>query len=68
MLSAEFYFILKMDALYVLDNNLWSILQEVADIEGDQAGQTKIKHELEQLEERATELDRRRSSNISSIR
>ncbi|XP_069117470.1 RNA polymerase-associated protein RTF1 homolog [Argopecten irradians] len=52
---------------YAVKKTLLLKQKEMADIEGDQAGQSKIKQELEQLEERATELDRRRSSNISSI-
>ncbi|OWF38612.1 RNA polymerase-associated protein RTF1 homolog [Mizuhopecten yessoensis] len=52
---------------YAVKKTLLLKQKEVADIEGDQVGQSKIKQELEQLEERATELDRRRSSNISSI-
>ena len=42
--------------------------QEMADLEGDTAAQYKISQELEELEERANELDRRRTNNISSIR
>uniref|UniRef100_K1R2H8 RNA polymerase-associated protein RTF1-like protein n=1 Tax=Magallana gigas TaxID=29159 RepID=K1R2H8_MAGGI len=41
--------------------------KEVADLEGDTAAQYKISQELEELEERANELDRRRTNNISSI-
>lgn len=40
----------------------------MADLEGDTAAQYKISQELEELEERANELDRRRTNNISSIR
>lgn len=47
---------------------LKNLLQEVADLEGDTAAQYKISQELEELEERANELDRRRTNNISSIR
>ncbi|XP_048734690.1 RNA polymerase-associated protein RTF1 homolog [Ostrea edulis] len=41
--------------------------KEMADLEGDTASQYKISQELEELEERANELDRRRTNNISSI-
>lgn len=41
--------------------------KEMADLEGDTAAQYKISQELEELEERANELDRRRTNNISSI-
>jgi hypothetical protein len=40
----------------------------MADMEGDVAEQGKLQQELEDLEERASELDRRRSSKINSIR
>lgn len=41
--------------------------KEMADMEGDVEKQEKIQQELEELEERANELDRRRSSKINSI-
>ena len=40
----------------------------MADLEGDTASQYKLQQELEELESRATELDRKRTNNISSIR
>ena len=43
-------------------------LQEQADLDNDQAKSIKLAQELEDLEERAVELDRRRSSKINSIR
>lgn len=43
-------------------------VQEEAETSGDQTRLAKVNHELEELEERATELDRRRTSNINSIR
>ncbi|XP_046351211.1 RNA polymerase-associated protein RTF1 homolog isoform X2 [Haliotis rufescens] len=41
--------------------------KETAELENDQDRLYKVQHELEELEERAVELDRRRSSNINSI-
>ncbi|XP_025104366.1 RNA polymerase-associated protein RTF1 homolog [Pomacea canaliculata] len=41
--------------------------KEEAETSGDQTRLAKVNHELEELEERATELDRRRTSNINSI-
>ena len=40
----------------------------MADIEGNLEQKDALSHELDELEERATELDRRRTSNINSIR
>lgn len=41
--------------------------KEQADLEGDQANSIKLTKELDDLEERATELDRKRSAKINSI-
>lgn len=41
--------------------------KEMADLEGDADKQSKLQQELEELEERAAELDRRRSQKINSI-
>ncbi|BFZ06938.1 hypothetical protein BsWGS_09977 [Bradybaena similaris] len=41
--------------------------KEQADLDGDQEKAVKLAQELEDLEERAQELDRRRTSNINSI-
>jgi RNA polymerase-associated protein RTF1 len=41
--------------------------KEQADLDGDQEKSVKLTQELEDLEERAQELDRRRTSNINSI-
>jgi len=43
-------------------------LQEMAECEGDHQKSNEIKHELEELEERAKELDNQRTSTISCIR
>lgn len=49
----------------------WKILsvelQDMAEQEGDKAREDDLKTQLEQLEERAAELDRIRTNNISSI-
>lgn len=47
---------------------LFPTCQEQADLDGDQEKSLKLAQELEDLEERAQELDRRRTSNINSIR
>lgn len=44
------------------------MLQEEAETSGDHEKLAKVNQELEELEERAIELDRRRTSNINSIR
>ncbi|KAK3597427.1 hypothetical protein CHS0354_040165 [Potamilus streckersoni] len=41
--------------------------KEMAEVEGDTSKAVKIQQELDELEERARELDRRRTSNINSI-
>lgn len=41
--------------------------KEVAEAQGDTARVTELQQELDDLEERAQELDRKRSSNISSV-
>ena len=43
-------------------------LQEEAENSGDHEQLSKVIQELEELEQRATELDRKRTNNISSIR
>ncbi|XP_061172427.1 RNA polymerase-associated protein RTF1 homolog [Saccostrea echinata] len=52
---------------YAIKKTLLLKQKEAADLEGDTAAQYKISQELEELEERANELDRRRTNNISSI-
>ena len=42
--------------------------QEEAENSGDHEQLSKVIQELEELEQRATELDRKRTNNISSIR
>ena len=42
--------------------------QEQADLENDQERSVKLAQELDDLETRATELDRKRSAKINSIR
>ena len=42
--------------------------KEVAEEAGEDDKVSEIQSQLEELEERATELDRRRTSNINSIR
>lgn len=42
--------------------------KEVAELEGHNDDVEKLTHELEELEERAKELDKKRTSNISAIR
>ncbi len=44
------------------------MLQDMAASEGDEKKVLEIKQQLDELEERAEELDRRRTNNISSIR
>jgi hypothetical protein len=43
-------------------------LQEMAEMEGDTEKAGDLRTQLEDLEERAIELDRRRTNNISGIR
>ncbi|KAK3093788.1 hypothetical protein FSP39_020238 [Pinctada imbricata] len=52
---------------YAVKKTLLLKQKEMADLEGDTASQYKIQQELEELESRATELDRKRTNNISSI-
>ena len=40
----------------------------MADLEGDMSKQADLQQQLDDLEERAQELDRKRTSNISSVR
>ena len=42
--------------------------KEMAEMQGEDKKAAELKEQLEQLEERATELDRKRTSNISSVR
>ncbi|XP_013391720.1 RNA polymerase-associated protein RTF1 homolog isoform X2 [Lingula anatina] len=42
-------------------------MKDTAELDGDQETMRQVKQQLEELEERATELDRRRTSNISSV-
>ena len=44
------------------------LAQELADIEGDTERVSVIAKQLEDLEERAVELDRQRSKGLSAIR
>ena len=44
------------------------MIQELAEIAGDSEKVQEYSQLLEELEERAVELDRRRTSNISSVR
>lgn len=52
---------------YAVKKTILMKQKEMADMEGDVAEQGKLQQELEDLEERASELDRRRSSKINSI-
>ena len=51
----------------LINANKW-FSKEQADLDNDQERSVKLAQELEDLEERATELDRRRSHTINSIR
>ena len=42
--------------------------QDMAQVAGDEEKVAELKSQLDELEERAEELDRRRTNNISSIR
>ena len=42
--------------------------KEVAEMKGDRDELGEVNKKLEDLEERATELDRRRTANISGVR
>jgi len=44
------------------------ILQEMASLENDTERKEECRNELDELEERAKELDQRRTNNISAIR
>ena len=46
----------------------WYVLQEMAEVEGDVEKAEGLRLELEDLEDRAKELDSRRTSTISAIR
>jgi len=43
-------------------------MQEMSEMEGETDKANELKSQLEDLEERAIELDKRRTSNISGIR
>lgn len=45
-----------------------SFLQEMADLVGDHEKSQKLQAELDELEERADQLDRQRTQTINSIR
>jgi len=46
----------------------YDILQEVASLENDSEMTRECQSQLDELEERAKELDQRRTNNISAIR
>jgi len=52
----------------VVYNNIRYSLQELAEVEGDTEKAEDLRLELEDLEDRAKELDYRRTSTISAIR
>ena len=53
---------------YAIKKTLLLKQKELAEVEGDDERLKDVTSQLETLEERAVELDRRRTSNISSVK
>ena len=57
-----------MNLLRYFSENTHFRHQDMAQVAGDEEKVAELKSQLDELEERAEELDRRRTNNISSIR
>ena len=53
---------------FALEKTILIKKREMAEVEGEEETKDRIQKQLDDLEERASELDRIRSKNISSVR